>query len=51
MNSNDTSEEFRWQVMKTMLEEFPELREKVKSYLAKSKSQEPINDVLTRKQP
>jgi hypothetical protein len=33
MNSQSRSEEIRWQVIKAMLDEFPALKEKVKSYL------------------
>jgi hypothetical protein len=33
MNSSSKNEEIRWQVIKAMLDEFPALKEKVKSYL------------------
>jgi len=33
MNSKMKSEEIRWQVIKAMLDEFPTLKERVKSYL------------------
>jgi hypothetical protein len=33
MNTNSKTEEIRWQVIKAMLNEFPTLKEKVKSYL------------------
>ncbi len=38
MNINVKTEEIRWQVIKAMLDEFPTLKEKVKTYL---KEQEP----------
>jgi len=33
MDINSKTEEIRWQVIKAMLNEFPNLKEKVKSYL------------------
>jgi hypothetical protein len=33
MNTRSKTEEIRWQVIKAMLNEFPALKEKVKSYL------------------
>jgi hypothetical protein len=33
MDVDQKNEEIRWQVIKAMLDEFPTLREKVKSYL------------------
>lgn len=33
MDSNLKTEEIRWQVMKAMLEEFPTLKKKIKTYL------------------
>jgi hypothetical protein len=33
MSSASKNEEIRWQVIKAMLDEFPVLKEKVKSYL------------------
>lgn len=38
MNIDVKTEEIRWQVIKAMLDEFPTLKEKVKTYL---KEQEP----------
>lgn len=35
MNVNLKTEEVRWQVMLAMLEEFPTLRERIKTYLKK----------------
>jgi len=37
MNTSQKSEEIRWQVIKAMLDEFPTLKEKVKSYLKEKK--------------
>jgi hypothetical protein len=37
MSVKSNSEEVRWQVIKAMLEEFPMLKEKVKSYLTEQK--------------
>jgi len=37
MNTSQKSEEIRWQVIKAMLDEFPTLKEKVKSYLKERK--------------
>jgi len=37
MNTSQKTEEIRWQVMKSMLDEFPVLREKAKSYLKEQK--------------
>jgi hypothetical protein len=36
MKSHHSVEEIRWQVMKAMLDDFPELRGKVASYVAKA---------------
>lgn len=36
MKSHQSVEEIRWQVMKAMLDDFPELKGKVKSYVAKA---------------
>jgi hypothetical protein len=33
MNTRSKTEEIRWQVLKAMLNEFPALKERVKSYL------------------
>jgi len=33
MNANVKTEEIRWQVIKALLDEFPTLKEKVKTYL------------------
>jgi len=33
MSARSTSEEIRWQVIKSMLDEFPTLKEKVRKYL------------------
>jgi len=33
MNVNSRNEEIRWQVIRAMLDEFPTLKERVKSYL------------------
>lgn len=33
MNTRSKTEEIRWQVIKAMLNEFPVLKERVKSYL------------------
>ncbi|MEM3457915.1 MAG: hypothetical protein QXN36_05210 [Candidatus Bathyarchaeia archaeon] len=37
MSANAKNEEIRWQVIKAMLDEFPALKEKVKSYLKEQK--------------
>ena len=37
MSAHSKNEEIRWQVMKAMLDEFPNLKEKVKRYLKESK--------------
>jgi len=37
MNANVKTEEIRWQVIKAMLDEFPTLKEKVKTYLKEKK--------------
>ena len=37
MNASSKSEEIRWQVIKSMLDEFPALKEKVKKYLKEQK--------------
>ncbi len=46
MNTDAKSEEIRWQVIKAMLDEFPALKEKVKSYLRKQK---PKTEIMTRR--
>jgi hypothetical protein len=33
MNSEIGTEEFRWQIVKAMLDEYPALKEKVKNYI------------------
>jgi len=33
MKAESVNEEFRWQVVKAMLDEFPNLKEKVKNYV------------------
>ena len=33
MNGNSRNEEIRWQVIRAMLDEFPTLKERIKSYL------------------
>ena len=38
MSSKMKSEEIRWQVIKAMLDEFPTLKERVKSYLEEQKA-------------
>lgn len=38
MKSLDNIEEIRWQVVKAMLGDFPELRKKVKSYVEKAEN-------------
>ena len=38
MSSKMKNEEIRWQVIKAMLDEFPTLKEKVKSYLKEQKT-------------
>ncbi|MGB9960415.1 MAG: hypothetical protein ACPLKQ_07875 [Candidatus Bathyarchaeales archaeon] len=40
MNLKSGNDELRWQVVKAMLDEFPSLKEKVKEYLEKQKSQQ-----------
>ena len=35
MGSKMKNDEIRWQVIKSMLDEFPNLKEKVKQYLSK----------------
>ncbi|MDI6848039.1 MAG: hypothetical protein QMD23_07970 [Candidatus Bathyarchaeia archaeon] len=40
MNVNAKNEEIRWQVIKAMLDEFPTLKEKVKTYLKKQKTKQ-----------
>jgi hypothetical protein len=37
MNTQSKTEEIRWQVIKTMLDEFPTLKEKTKKYLKEKK--------------
>lgn len=37
MSEISKNEEIRWQVIKTMLDEFPTLKEKVKRYLKEQK--------------
>jgi len=44
MNIDPKNEEIRWQVIKAMLDEFPALKERVKSYL---KEQKPKTKILT----
>jgi hypothetical protein len=36
MTNHQNVEEIRWQVMKAMLDDFPELKDKVKSYVAEA---------------
>ena len=36
MTNHHNVEEIRWQVMKAMLDDFPELKGKVKSYVAEA---------------
>jgi hypothetical protein len=38
MKSHQNTEEIRWQVIKAMLDDFPELRKKVKNYIEKTKN-------------
>lgn len=38
MKGNRNIEEIRWQVVKAMLDDFPELRGKVKSYIEKEEN-------------
>lgn len=38
MKSNHNTEEIRWQVVKAMLDDFPALRKKVKSYIEKAEN-------------
>ena len=38
MTDHNSSEEVRWQVVKAMLDDFPSLRKKVKSYVLKFES-------------
>jgi hypothetical protein len=38
MKSNSSIEEIRWQVLKAMLDDFPSLRGKVKSYFEKAEN-------------
>ena len=38
MESHQSVEEIRWQVIKAMLDNFPELRGKVKNYVATAKN-------------
>ena len=40
MNINVKTEEIRWQVIKAMLDEFPTLKEKVKTYLKEQKTKQ-----------
>ena len=37
MSANSRNEEIRWQVIKSMLDEFPTLKEKVKKYVKEQK--------------
>jgi hypothetical protein len=37
LKAEQKDEEIRWHIMKTMLDEFPTLREKVKNYLKEQK--------------
>jgi hypothetical protein len=37
MSASSRNEEIRWQVIKSMLDEFPTLKEKVRKYLKKQK--------------
>jgi len=37
MSASSKNEEIRWQVIKAMLDEFPQLKEKVKVYLKEQK--------------
>jgi hypothetical protein len=37
MSRSSKTDEIRWQVIKTMLEEFPTLKERVKNYLKEQK--------------
>jgi hypothetical protein len=37
MSAHSKNEEIRWQVIKAMLDEFPNLKEKVKRYLKEPK--------------
>jgi len=36
MKSHHNTEEIRWQVLKAMLDDFPDLREKAKNYIRKT---------------
>jgi hypothetical protein len=38
MRSNHNTEEIRWQVVKAMLDDFPALRKKVRSYIEKAEN-------------
>lgn len=38
MKSHHNTEELRWQVVKAMLDDFPALRKKVKSYIEKAEN-------------
>jgi hypothetical protein len=38
MKSPEQAEKIRWQVIKSMLDEFPALKKKVKNYLEKEQS-------------
>ncbi|MEM3736104.1 MAG: hypothetical protein QXH40_05900 [Candidatus Bathyarchaeia archaeon] len=40
MRRRGENDEIRWQVIKAMLDEFPNLREKVKAYIEKQKQKE-----------
>jgi len=40
MSTSSKTEEIRWQVIKSMLDEFPTLKEKVKRYLKEQKQKQ-----------
>jgi len=42
MNKGTKTEEIRWQVIKTMLDEFPTLKEKVRDYLKEKKPKQQL---------